>query len=130
MSLRHEQVRVGPVGVEVARRLLARRKEIGHTQTQVADAASVVPGARFTAAALGEIEKGMRRVDVDDLMRLARALGTSTNYLLHGDLDEVLASDSDPYDQQVQAALELATSVESLVTEYRTRVRSAADGEH
>lgn len=61
---------------EVGERLKLAREEVGKTQ---ADAASVIGAARTTVVA---IEKGQRRIRIDELQKLAAAYGTSANAIL------------------------------------------------
>ena len=61
---------------EVGERLKLAREEAGKTQ---ADAASVIGAARTTVVA---IEKGQRRIRIDELQKLAAAYGTSANAIL------------------------------------------------
>tara|TARA_R110002124_G_scaffold159173_1_gene326361 strand:+ start:2290 stop:3483 length:1194 start_codon:yes stop_codon:yes gene_type:complete len=61
---------------EIGERLKLAREEAGKTQ---ADAASVIGAARTTVVA---IEKGQRRIRIDELQKLAAAYDTSANAIL------------------------------------------------
>jgi transcriptional regulator with XRE-family HTH domain len=76
-----EKDKVGPVGSRLAERLFELRKDAGLTQTQLAAKLTLL-GRPMLISALSRIEKGQRRVDVDDLVALALALNTSPNHLL------------------------------------------------
>ncbi|MGW4371997.1 DEAD/DEAH box helicase family protein [Nocardia takedensis] len=72
---------MGPAGIRVGQRLKDVRQSRGLTLNLLATRLSDL-GRPIDLSALAKIEKGQRRVDVDDLMALARALDVSPNWLL------------------------------------------------
>ncbi|SEF37695.1 Helix-turn-helix domain-containing protein [Amycolatopsis pretoriensis] len=72
---------LGPVGERLAERLTALRRAAGLTQADLAAKLKALERPVLISA-LSRIEKGQRRVDVDDLVALALALGVSPNHLL------------------------------------------------
>lgn len=72
---------LGPTGRTVAANLLRLRKERGLSTTGLA-AALKDAGRSIPATGITRIEKGQRRVDVDDLMALAVVLGVNPAALL------------------------------------------------
>lgn len=77
-------VHIGAVGRAVAANLVAARGLAGLTQEQLAVRVSD-EGRPMRRQAVLEIETLRRRVDVDDLVCLAAALGVSCEALLSGD---------------------------------------------
>jgi len=73
--------KLGPTGLRVADRLAEIRRERGYTLADL-EARLATIGRPVLLSALSKIEKGQRRVDVDDLVALARALDVSPNALL------------------------------------------------
>lgn len=73
--------KVGPTGLRVGRRLNELRRARGSTLGEL-EARLTELGRPILLSALSKIEKGQRRVDVDDLVALARALDVSPNSLL------------------------------------------------
>lgn len=74
-------IAMGPVGRLVASNLVARRSTLGMTQTQLSEAVTR-EGRPLGRQAITEIETCRRRVDVDDLDALARALQTTAAHLM------------------------------------------------
>lgn len=74
-------VSVGLFGDVVRGNLSMRRAELGLTAQEVADRTSTAPRP-LGRSAVSELERGARRVDVDDLVALAVALETSPSDLL------------------------------------------------
>lgn len=72
---------LGPTGVRVADRLTELRRARELTQGQLMERLREL-GRPIAVAALSKIEKGLRRVDADDLIALALALDVSPNELL------------------------------------------------
>ncbi|MGW0775100.1 TIR domain-containing protein [Streptomyces sp. NPDC002835] len=72
---------LGPTGARVADRLTELRRAQELTQGQLAEKLREL-GRPIAVAALSKIEKGLRRVDADDLIALSLALGVSPNELL------------------------------------------------
>ncbi|MEU7764995.1 DEAD/DEAH box helicase family protein [Nocardia sp. NPDC049190] len=72
---------MGPAGIRVGQRLKDVRQSRGLTLNLLATRLSDL-GRPIDLSALAKIEKGQRRVDVDDLIALARALDVSPNWLL------------------------------------------------
>lgn len=70
------RVTLGPVGETVRENIRAIRLEKELTQAELANLAEL-PGQSIT-----EVENGARRVDVDDLVAVARALGVPFAKLL------------------------------------------------
>lgn len=86
------RVEIGPTGETVRANLKEVRKLRGLT---LRDLSEKMPADRPMAHnTISEIERGARRVDVDDLMALAKALKISTSYLL-GDEAMVTLEDVD-----------------------------------
>jgi transcriptional regulator with XRE-family HTH domain len=67
------------VGVHIGKRVLALRKAASMTQDQLADAAEV-PQGNISRLERGDVED----VHVSTLIRLARSLGSTVDYLLGG----------------------------------------------
>lgn len=67
---------------EVGKRIQDRRKQIGMTQEMLAEMCNLTP--QFVSYA----ESGKREIKIGSLQKLACALGTSTDYLLTGDIIE------------------------------------------
>ena len=72
---------IGTVGRLVASRMTVRRSDLGMTQSELS-AAVTREGRMLGRQAIAEIETFRRRVDVDDLSALARALQTTVAYLM------------------------------------------------
>jgi len=72
---------LGPTGARVGRRLNELRRGRGLTLGELADKLKEL-GRPILLSALSKIEKGQRRVDVDDLVALALALDVSPNMIL------------------------------------------------
>ena len=76
--------------VDVGLRIIERRKRLGLTQEALAEKADVTP--QFISYA----ESGKRAMRPENLLKMANALGVSTDYLLTGqiiDKDMLLLSD-------------------------------------
>lgn len=74
-------VSLGPFGNVVRENLARRRAELGLTAQAVSDRTAAAPRP-LGRSAVSELERGARRVDVDDLVTLAVALETSPSELL------------------------------------------------
>lgn len=74
-------IAIGPAGRLVATNMVARRGALGMTQTQLSEAV-IQEGRQLGRQAITEIETCRRRVDVDDLSALARALQTTAAHLI------------------------------------------------
>ena len=77
-------IAMGPAGRSVARRLVRIRTERGFTQAQLAGLTECT-GRPMNRQMITEIETLRRRVDVDDLVVLGRALGLDPATLLGGE---------------------------------------------
>ncbi|MER6198013.1 helix-turn-helix transcriptional regulator [Streptomyces sp. NPDC001586] len=75
---------LGDVGVRLAAEVAAHRQRHGWDQAELAARVSDA-GRPMSPSVLGKVEAGARRVDVDDLAALARALEVEPSELL-GDL--------------------------------------------
>jgi transcriptional regulator with XRE-family HTH domain len=75
------RVELGPVGQTVRAKVAAARKRRGLTLRDLAEKVQAA-GRPMAHNTISEIERGARRVDVDDLVTLAKALGVSTSHLL------------------------------------------------
>ena len=73
----------GPVAERVSGNIRRLREAVGWDQTQLAAVVSK-GGRRFTRNMVNGAELGRRRIDVDDLVALAEALGASPAELLGG----------------------------------------------
>lgn len=75
---------------EAGKRIMERRKKLGLTQEQLAERSEVT--TQFVSYA----ESGKRGMRPENLMKIAYALGVSTDYLLTGDIidkDKLLLSE-------------------------------------
>lgn len=75
---------------EVGKRIMERRKKLGMTQEALAEKSGVT--TQFVSYA----ESGKRAMRPENLMKIASALGVSTDYILTGDIidkDKLLLSD-------------------------------------
>lgn len=75
---------------EVGKRIMERRKKLGMTQEALAEQSGVT--TQFVSYA----ESGKRAMRPENLMKIASALGVSTDYILTGDIidkDKLLLSD-------------------------------------
>ena len=75
---------------EVGKRIRDRRKKLGLSQEELSVASEV------TVQAISYFENGSRAMRPENLMRVATALGVSTDYLLTGDVidkDKLILSD-------------------------------------
>ncbi|HEY9677826.1 MAG TPA: helix-turn-helix transcriptional regulator [Drouetiella sp.] len=70
--------------IVLSRNILRRRKELGLTQQQLADA------AKCHRSEIGTIESGNRNFTVSRLMQIAQALEMSLENLLHDSSDKPL----------------------------------------
>lgn len=73
---------LGPTGARLMENLKRLRESLPLTTEQLADRVTNVYGRPMRANTITKIEKGQRRVDVDDLMALALALETRPDALL------------------------------------------------
>ena len=71
------EIEIGPAGASIATRLAAHRRMLGMTQAEVSAGVSEY-GRTLTAASIGEIERGSRRIDVDDFLALCRTIHLDT----------------------------------------------------
>lgn len=78
-----KRVAVGSTGETVMETVRAVRERRGLSTTRLAAALKEI-GQPIPATGITRIEKGQRRVDVDDLVALAQVLGVRTDYLLTG----------------------------------------------
>ena len=74
MSIR--AVALGPFGTVARENIVARRAELGLTAAEVASRTSNAPRP-LGRSAVSEVERGARRIDIDDLFALAIALEAS-----------------------------------------------------
>jgi transcriptional regulator with XRE-family HTH domain len=80
------RVEIGPAGEVVRAQVAALRKDhLGLTLRDLSERMTAV-GWPMAHNTISEIERGARRVDVDDLCALAGALGVSPGYLLGADM--------------------------------------------
>lgn len=93
--------KLGPTGQRVGQRLRELRQERGLTLAALEEKLADL-GRPILLSALSKIEKGQRRVDVDDLVALAQALDVSPNLL-------ILPS---PHGPEVEVALTESTSLD------------------
>lgn len=66
--------------IEMGRRILQRRKMLGLSQEELAEAADVSPQLLSTA------ERGTKAIRPENLLKISKALGVSADYLLTGDI--------------------------------------------
>jgi len=74
-------VEIGPTGLQTARNVERLRTSLGMSQRRLAEILTAL-GRPTPTTALSKIERGERRVDVDDLAAIAVALGVSPATLL------------------------------------------------
>ena len=74
-------VEIGPTGLQTAKNIERLRTELGMSQRRLAEILTDL-GRPTPTTALSKIERGERRVDVDDLAAIAVALGVSPTTLL------------------------------------------------
>ena len=67
---------------EIGIRIVERRKQLGYTQEELAERADLTP--QFVSYA----ESGKRAMRPENLLKLAKALNVSADYLLTGDIVE------------------------------------------
>lgn len=67
---------------QIGRRIAARRKQLRMTQDELAERADVTPQTISSA------ERGQKSLRSENLMRVSRALGVSSDYLLTGNVTE------------------------------------------
>lgn len=72
---------LGPAGIRVGQRVRDLRRDQGLTLHALASKLADL-GRPIDISALAKVEKGQRRIDVDDLMALAVALDASPNWIL------------------------------------------------
>ncbi|WP_189636550.1 helix-turn-helix domain-containing protein [Rhodococcus sp. MTM3W5.2] len=72
---------LGPTGITVAENIKRLREERRLTYVELSQTLTEL-GRPIATLGLSRIESGQRRVDADDLMALASALGVSPNFLL------------------------------------------------
>ncbi|HZM77576.1 MAG TPA: helix-turn-helix transcriptional regulator [Candidatus Limnocylindrales bacterium] len=77
-------VQSGPIGERIRFQLKALRDEQSLTQANLASVAAQL-GRPMADNTLAKIETGQRRMDADDVVMMALALGTTPNRLLLGD---------------------------------------------
>lgn len=73
----------------IGSRIRNRRTQLGLTQKELADQAGISPPA------INRFEKGDKSPSIDTLVKLAKILGTSTDFLLGAESAEGLFLDSD-----------------------------------
>lgn len=78
---------LGPTGHQVCRNLKRLREERGLTKKQLSDAVGEL-GRSIPPLGISRVESGTRRVDADDLVALAVALGVNVSTLLLPDTIE------------------------------------------
>ncbi len=78
------RVQLGATGEQVRMNVRRLRERLGLSQSQLARLTAETSRS-LAATAINEIENGARRVDVDDLVALAGALGVNPNALLMPD---------------------------------------------
>jgi transcriptional regulator with XRE-family HTH domain len=77
----HNQSRPGPVGLRLARQISSLRVAHGWTQAHLADLTYEF-GRPIETQTLGRIERGLRKIDVDDVHVLACAFNMTASALL------------------------------------------------
>lgn len=73
----------------IAKRIRTKRTELGLTQKDLAEQVGVTPPA------INRFEKGEKSPSVDTLLKLAKALGVSTDFLLGAESGEDIFIDKD-----------------------------------
>ena len=81
------KIEQGPIGHQVAAQIRWQRERRNLSLQQLSERLTVV-GRPILPSGISKIEQGARRVDVDDLVALADALGTAPGALLQGPLRE------------------------------------------
>lgn len=93
-----------PLAIEMGARIALRRKQLGWTQEQAAEAAGL--SWQFFAC----VERGIKNIRAESLLKLSRAMNVSADYILTGkdagadslDLSHLL----DPLNEQQRKCLE------------------------
>lgn len=67
---------------EMGKRIIKRRKQLGLSQEQLAELADVSPQMISTA------ERGSKSILSENLYKISKALGVSSDYLLSGEISE------------------------------------------
>mgnify|MGYP001550970044 CR=1 FL=1 len=101
---------IGPYGQAVGRNIRRLRKRAGITQGELSQRLAVSP---VNATAIGDVERGDRRVDVDELMAFAHALDVPVTELLG-------VADPDPEASFTRAVAGLAVAVDRLAKQRST----------
>ncbi|MBK3625929.1 helix-turn-helix transcriptional regulator [Streptomyces sp. MBT49] len=81
-------IQIGEAGEHLAAAIAAQRQRRGWDQRYLAEQVTAA-GRTMSTSVLGKVESGARRVDVDDLVAIAAALGVPPQQLLPGDHDAV-----------------------------------------
>lgn len=112
-------VQRGQAATTVSTNLRHARAQAGLSLRQLAERMTLV-GRPMLASALAKSETGERRIDVDDLDALARALGVTPHNLMGWDA-------TPPTEQLLEAADAIARSIpEDLAAEWRADVLDLA----
>lgn len=112
------KVELGKVG-HLVRTEIRRRREQRQLSLQDLSERLEVLGRPILASGISKIESGDRRVDVDDLVVIADALGTVPSALLRGGLPRENAELTDEQNEAVRLAKDALYQCESLgVTRY------------
>jgi transcriptional regulator with XRE-family HTH domain len=89
-------IEIGEAGGHLAATVAALRQRLGWDQAHLAEQVTA-EGRPMSTSVLGKVEAGARRVDVDDMVALAAALGVAPARLLPGDdVDAVQAAAAGP----------------------------------
>ena len=106
------------LAIAMGKRMAARRKELNITQERVAELAGIAH-QQYNKA-----ENGKTSLGADTLLRVARALQTSADYLLSGkektrynDIEQLLNQLTDP---QIELATEMIKSVSRFDVEIKS----------
>jgi transcriptional regulator with XRE-family HTH domain len=128
------RIELGPAGHAVAANIHRIRELVGMTLQDVSDRLTQL-GRPIARSGLSKIEAGHRRVDVDDLVAIANALGVTADRLLRtADGAPIDGMSRDDYEDTVAAAGVLLRKVlEQMPAKDREEyeaLRRGDDGEH
>ena len=68
------------IHIEMGKRIMQKRKELNLSQEELSEMADVSPQLLSTA------ERGAKAIRPENLLKISKALGVSTDYLLTGDI--------------------------------------------
>ena len=106
-------IQIGEAGGHVAAAVAKHRQRHGWDQSHLAELVTAA-GRPMSSSVLGKIESAARRVDVDDLVALAAALGVRVSLLLPGEDEEARDKPADPFEEAAGPGTVTARVVEDI----------------